>query len=1005
MADLKTDEFGLVEQGEAALGLDAPPPKVSTKQELDALAPGAEFFDPTGTKRTKPWQVKDADSYRAVPEGGTFMDPTGTARTKPTYEPIDFWPQTLIDMTRGNERQIEAILKGEFGEENVKREPLTNDFYIERDGKKLKPGKASIKRALAETAALAVPVSLGTTGALLGATGGSIVPAAGTAAGGVGGAVVGGAAGEAFNQSVLALAGYPSTLTEYLGTVGKEALWSGGGQMLGGIAGRGVEKAVNAGGVLKGVFGDSGRWLGKLLGAQPEETAQAARLAEEGAMVPPSSWLKEAPYLKKVVEEFDPVFRQQNVLQKSAKAYYDKTAPEVMEAAGVKPPGGSLTEATAPVSVEPLGATMLLSAQKRAAAADTKLDAAVNQARETFLKRGVTPDDIKAREATLASLRNAEAEARTAAQGIVDNGFKSIGADVDNAIKTAGAGGNPGDLIRLADDKIRALRAGVGARATKLYEAADVAAGDLKPDVTMLRAQADEFLAQVPEDFKTKYPSIIRAISEMEKDVTFGQIHKLRSMLRQDVDTYDLTPGVRNGAYKFFIGKINEVLFDKEAPPALREAADLLAKADGFYAKNIAKFKSESLKWAVGQLEAGVPADAATLAEKFMRPGQGEEIRMARRVVGKPLWGAVQAADTQQMLEQSKTLVPGEVDGMEFVRQVLQRDRDGILAAAYDTKTAETLRAQARNVLSLEGKLPIATEGGDTLQTVLRRADSIAQEIKALADKDPVKLLNDEMRQFQKAERTVRAETGRARRADPLHFLEQPSAGAIESANKILNKPDLILAVARQNGEASPEFEMLRQVWTQRLLQRSIASTPGLAGEFAEKIPPEIQQLMFPGVSLDAAQQLAKDMAFLLPQSVTDFGGSIAAASRVLNPITSLPILKGAVKLIPGANTAARAMHGWYYSTMTWATTHPAFVRYIAAGLKGNDQMRDLARREFQESFGNWVRRGGGAAGAGVGAASAPGYTDPPDQPPPVSRPQAPPQKPWREVYQERFGR
>jgi hypothetical protein len=174
MADELFDKYGVQPQGEpGSANNPSEIPKVSTKAEIDALAPGAEFLDPTGTKRTKPYRVSDANSYRQVPEGGTFLDPTGTARTKPTYEALDYWPQTLIEAARGNERQIEAILHGEYGAENVKREPLTNDFYVEKDGKKYKPGKTSVKTALASLTANAAPVGLSTAGAVLGGTAGS----------------------------------------------------------------------------------------------------------------------------------------------------------------------------------------------------------------------------------------------------------------------------------------------------------------------------------------------------------------------------------------------------------------------------------------------------------------------------------------------------------------------------------------------------------------------------------------------------------------------------------------------------------------------------------------------------------------------------------------------------------------------------------------------------------------------------------------------------------------
>ena len=82
----------------------------------------------------------------------------------------------------------------------------------------------------------------------------------------------------------------------------------------------------------------------------------------------------------------------------------------------------------------------------------------------------------------------------------------------------------------------------------------------------------------------------------------------------------------------------------------------------------------------------------------------------------------------------------------------------------------------------------------------------------------------------------IRREATKANRQSPLYFLENSTVGAIKAANKILDTPDLIISVARQYGEKSPEFEMLRQVWVSRLFQRSIGKTAAMHGELSTKI-------------------------------------------------------------------------------------------------------------------------------------------------------------------------
>ena len=220
----------------------------------------------------------------------------------------------------------------------------------------------------------------------------------------------------------------------------------------------------------------------------------------------------------------------------------------------------------------------------------------------------------------------------------------------------------------------------------------------MTPDVAPVAIRAQEFLDSLPEGFEGRYPTIVKQLrglvgKEGEPTVppTFGQLHMLRSMIRQDIDYHDLTPSMREGVLRQLDQSITGVLFDEEAPPQLQAAAHLLRQADAFYAKNMPKFKAQSLRWTRQQMETGVPVDAAELAAKYFQPGQGEEIAMTRKVVGKPLWTAVQAADTQRMLDTARTLVPGEIDGQRFAAQVLDRERNGILASAYDAKIGRHL--------------------------------------------------------------------------------------------------------------------------------------------------------------------------------------------------------------------------------------------------------------------------------------------------------------------------
>src|SRR5262249_10922643 len=154
----------------------------------------------------------------------------------------------------------------------------------------------------------------------------------------------------------------------------------------------------------------------------------------------------------------------------SAKAYYDKEAAQLLKDVGVPVPKEPLTSASQPVAVEPFGVEMINRANGRLAAADAHFNATVQAAREALQRRATAP---AAYDATLKALQAAEQNARSAAQMVVDAEFLSLNHDMANVVKMAKADGNPGDLTRLVDEKIKALRGAVGKRASILYDAAD----------------------------------------------------------------------------------------------------------------------------------------------------------------------------------------------------------------------------------------------------------------------------------------------------------------------------------------------------------------------------------------------------------------------------------------------------------------------------------------------------------------------------------------------------
>lgn len=927
-------------------------PSIKSDDDYQALMPGMRFKDPTGNIRTKPYSVKSDEDYDAVPEGAQFLDPDGNLRTKPKYEGIDFTAQTLYDMSVNDKERRKALERSYPG----KVKERGGQFFIDDNGTLRRP-KGFGDAPVADLTAAAAPTLGSIGGEILGGTVGSVVPGAGTLGGAVLGGAVGGAAGQGFNDIVMGLAGV------YDRSGGEEAEELGLSAAAGGVgtaAGRGIAAVAPA---VKGYAERAvPKFAAEFLGADQASLETALKLREKGILVPPSTWAKESPHLANLVEVFDPAFRMQKPLLQSATGHYETEAGNILEQIGIKPEG-KISDPTAAPSTQKAGEAILAKRLEAQTVADKNLADAVAHAQLTAATKSV--QQVLGQSA----VERTAAESRKAAQSLIDAGFKDIQGDVDTAMRTAQAGHNSGDLWGAVGDKLIKIRQGIAERAKVWYDQADRAAGNHLPDIGDLPKTAQEFLQQLPEPFKAKYPDAVKKLADLAGQTaedgtvikepvkpTFGQLHELRTWFRSNVNWYDLTPGIRDGVYKFFSHQVDDILHDANAVPELKTAAQLLDATDKWYGEQIRPLQDARIEAVVKGLESGLPADPKNLFDTLVKEGRSDLTRKIAQLIGPNLWAGVKAADVQQMLEASKSLVPDVIDGNAFTREVLSRSRTGMLEAVHGKEASAKLLRQAQNIAMLNGKLDIAVRQGDTMTDIIAKARTAAEAAKQAAEKDPMATLAREMKKMKADHQRSLAQ---GRRSDPLGFIYDPTVGAAQAVDHILGKEDLILAAGARFGENSPEFNMLRQVWAQRILMNTLQP-----GERLAKVSPEIQNLMFPGVKLEQMQQLAKEMDFLLSgKAAYGTAQSMSAMSKVEHPWSSV-LGKGGEYLpkIPIAEPLARAMLGKFYAFVTKLVNSPTLMRFVEKGLKGDPQGREMTRQAVQ----NWMRRGG-AIGAGVG--------------------------------------
>jgi hypothetical protein len=969
----------------------APPIKITDEEGYNALNPGMRFIDPDGVTRIKSWTVTDEESYDLVPEGKEYVDPEGIRRTKPAYQDVDLTASTLYHMAVNDKERRKALERSYPGKV---QQDTQGRFYVDDAGVRRRPKNTleSPTGIISTVGGAGGPMA----GSALGEVGGAVV---GGPVGAVAGAGLGGALGQGFNDIILQLAGV------YDRSGGEEALnlaQAGGFAAAGAGVGRSMGATIGAaGGVKQAIKSGAGSGVvAKFLGADPEGLESAIGLREKGALVPPSMWAKGAPHIQNMAEVFHPAFDTSKPLLKSATAHYEKSGASLLDQVGVSD-AGSLVKPTAAVSSRQAGEALQAKVLAQSKAADDELRRVLDE-RRAGLQAG-----LPAAQEQQAAINRAAESSRREAQRLIDQGYQHIQQTMHEAARVSGAGHNGGDLWATVGERLQAVKRGLQERATDMYNQADELAGEHLPNVQGLPELAEQFASQLPEEFERNQPALVRqlramagehdpqtgaVIREPSSAPTFGQLHNLRSQIRSNADFYRLNSDIKNGTYKFFARRVDEALHDPHAVPELQEAARQLDRADAFYRENMPIFEANQIKAVMRGLESGEPADPQRLFDTVVKEGHTDLTNRIREMVGPNLWAGVQAADLRQILNSSRGLVEGEIDGGAFTRQVLDRHRSGILDAVHGRNVSQRLLRQAQDVAALDGRIPLTLRPGDRMADAIAQAHATAEAARVAAKTDPLRTLNTEIKRMQREHAQVAGKARAERKNDPLGFLYDPTFGAAKAADKILDNEDLLIAAAGRFDPKSPEFNMLRQVWLQRFLRDTLKPSERL-----KTVSPEVQNIMFPGTTIKEMQTLAKEMDFLMSSKGADPGAglSMSATAKVEHPwgtlATNKGILRTAIKepfsVLPGSDAVARSVLGKYYEMVTKLSNNVAFMKWVQKGLKGDSRAREVVKEAVQRAM-----NAGGAVGAAVGESQYQAGSEglPPSQENPVGGNQLP---------------
>lgn len=928
-------------------------PRPKSPDEYASVMPGMQWVDPEGTYRTKPYEPKSPEDYRKVPEGSDWLDPEGGVHTKPVYEDIGFTAQTLYNMATNDKEKRKALEFSYPG--RVKEEPGTGDLYVEDEDGSLRRPRGFVKAPFSTLAAGAAPMAGAIGGEIAGGALGTLAaPGPGTAAGAVGGAGVGAGLGQGFNDLFLkGLDIYDRSAEEEMAELGMAGLMGTGGSAIGRLLGA---KAAVGGAATRA--SPSGL-ASKALGVDPEGLDLALQLKGKGVEnIPPSMYAKESPHLVNLVEVFDRTFNAAQPLQQSAEKHFETQGKDILGKLGADPAKvGSLVNPTAAVPTKDAGEKILATARQRVEDVNQKLGALLDQQGQAG----------GGKQLKLKELQVVEKEARDAASNFLNATYKDIEKDIGEGFKLADSGRNSGELWEKIANKFVSLKRAANAEANRQYGLWTSKYGEVvAPESLTLAEEAENFMALLPPEFKSQNPGLIRNLAKMggirdpetgelvkaPEAMTLGELHNLRTLFRANINWWTLPSDIVNGAKKLFEGKINSVI---QSGP--KDASKDLNAIDKWYGQEFEIFNEKRLQAVINGLEGGEPADPRSLYDVMVKEGRSDLNSRIERMVGPNLWSGVRAADADALMQSAKTETEGVVDGGRFIRGVLDRHRSGMLESIHGKKVAQQWLDQVRNLKLLDGKLDIASAPGDRIPDVIARVRQAVDAIRAEKEVDPLKLLGREMQQVKM--------TKRAFKDEELGFLYDPNMGAEEAVNKLLSSPRYLYAAEKMFGRDSDEFRLMQQIYTQRILQGEMEPGKKLAD-----ISPEVQKLMFPGITHDDMQMLAKEMNALMgTRALQDQAKSMAAQAKVEHPTTNLPGLRVVSKFV-GADFVARSALGAYYGFVRSLTSKQWFLEFLKKGLKSNDpavqqQARDAMKAQFRRYM-----QVGGPVGAGTGEAA-----------------------------------
>ena len=421
-------------------------------------------------------------------------------------------------------------------------------------------------------------------------------------------------------------------------------------------------------------------------------------------------------------------------------------------------------------------------------------------------------------------------------------------------------------------------------------------------------------------------PTLFEQIMQLPDTIPIKNAQRLRTQLREEADSGNLTPGTIEHDY----GEVERAVDASMDPTIIEDQASLpaealraLKKADAMYKEGVQKYKDRKLNQMLRDYREQKVLNPEKFAASLFDTDSTFRIKSFQQIVGPEVWKSIQAADARNMLRSARRLATdpenaNRIDGGALFS--ILKSRGERLDAIYGKPVADQWRQYAERLAALDGKIDVRALTPDRFSNALMTAVTLREKLEDFVKNDVLRAL---------------------RRGGPEE---------VDAAVNLLTRPGQeaeLAHIIRFFGPESPEVASLRQAAIKKALNASVTRditglSTRIAGEnidaWLKRYSRAEQEMLFPhGLATDL-RIVADEMKALFPESYQDMGASLAAAG-----------IKGKVPLNLYAD--------WRWLVVSfdgWLADHPAIIRTIA-GLEGErgvvSRMRQATLKIFWRQF------------------------------------------------------